>query len=196
MDEQSNITPEHKDDDDPQKGAAYISKVYDELRHLAAHHLANEHPGQTLEATALVNEAWLKLARDDERLFNDPHHFFCTAAKAMRRILIDNARRKKAPMHGGDLRRTLLTDAAPAESMPSDQLIALDEAMAELAEVAADAARLVELRFFAGFKHQEAAKIMGLTRSQADHLWVYARTWLFGAVSKNLSAMQGKKPLS
>jgi len=177
----------------PQPGNAFVSKVYNELRHLAAHRLANERPGQTLEATALVNEAWVKLAQEENRLYNDPNHFYCAAATAMRRILIDNARRKKTPKHGGDLCRTTLSDTAPAELMPSDELIALDEALAQLAEVSADAVRLIELRFFAGFKHQESAKIMGLTRGEADSLWAYARSWLFDAVKKNLSAMNTSK---
>lgn len=181
------------EDGKAQTGSVFVSRVYDELRHLAAHHLANERPGQTLEATALVNEAWLKLAQEDNRLFNDPHHFYCAAATAMRRILIDNARRKRTPKHGGDLHRTTLSDFVPAELMPSDELIALDEAMAQLAEVSADAVRLIELRFFAGFKHQESAKIMNLTRGEADSLWAYARSWLFDAVNKNLSAMNDPK---
>jgi len=180
-------------DEKPQAGDVFVTKVYNELRHLAAHRLSNERPGQTLEATALVNEAWVKLAQEENRRYNDPNHFYCAAATAMRRILIDNARRKKTPKHGGDLHRTTLNDVAPAELMPSDELIALDEAMAELAEVSSDAVRLIELRFFAGFKHQEAAKIMDLTRGEADSLWAYARSWLFDAVKKNLSAMHEPK---
>ncbi len=179
----------------PQKGEDFVALVYDELRRLAAHRLAIEYPGQTLEATALVNEAWLKLAHDDNRLFNDQQHFYCTAATVMRRILIDNARRKNRPKHGGELHRTTLKDVAPAELMPSDELIALDEALAQLAEVSTDAARLVELRFFAGFSHQEATKIMGVTRGVADGLWAFARSWLFDAVHNNLSAMQSPKSL-
>jgi RNA polymerase sigma factor (TIGR02999 family) len=173
----------------PRPGEDFIARVYQELRLLAAHDLANEQPGQTLGATALVHEAWLRLAQEQNRAFNDPHHFYCAAATAMRRILIDNARRKKAVKHGGDAHRTSLTGVAPAEVVPSDDLVALDEALAQLEEVSAEAARLVELRFFAGFRHQEAAEIMGLTRGQADDLWAYARAWLFDAVNKNLSAM-------
>ena len=180
-------------DGKPEPGEDFVSQVYSELRHLAAHYLANEHPGQTLEATALVNEAWLRLAKEQGLEFNDPHHFYCVAATAMRRILIDNARKKKTTKHGGDFHRTTLGDVAPAELMPTDDLIALDEALAQLAEVSADAAQLVELRFFAGFRHQDAAKIMGLTRGKADGLWAYARAWLFDALNKNLSAMHASK---
>jgi len=165
-----------------------LSFVYEELRLLAAHRLANERPGQTLDATALVHEAWLKLAHEHDRKFTDPNHFYCAAATAIRRILIDNARRKKSIKHGGDLHRITLDDAAPAELIPSDELIAVDEALAVLMEEDAEAARLVELRFFAGFGHQEAAKIMGLTRRQADSLWAYARAWLYDSVQKNLGA--------
>lgn len=165
-----------------------LSLVYEELRMLAAHRLANERPGQTLEATALVHEAWLKLANEHDRTFADPNHFYCAAATAIRRILIDNARRKKSIKHGGDLQRTTLGDVAPAELMQTDDLVALDEALAQLGEEDADAARLVELRFFAGFGHQEAAKIMSLTRRQADSLWAYARAWLYDSIQKNLGA--------
>lgn len=167
--------------------------VYEELRHLAAHYLANERPGQTLESTALVHEVWLKLEHEEKRKFNDPHHFYCAAAAAMRRILIDHARSKKTVKHGGNLFRTTLGDVASAEQMPTDDLIALDEALAELAEEDPDAVRLVELRFFAGFQHNEAAKIMGLSRKQADNLWAYARAWLYAAVQKKLGAMHAPK---
>lgn len=177
-----------QDDGTEHTAEEMLSLVYDELRHLAAHRLANERPGQTLEATALVHEAWLKLAHEDERRFADPNHFYCAAATAIRRILIDNARRKKSIKHGGDLLRTTLGDVAPAELMATDELVALDEALALLTEEDADAARLVELRFFAGFGHQESAKIMGLTRRQADSLWAYARAWLYDSVQKNLGA--------
>lgn len=178
---------------EPGTATELMPEVYEELRHLAAYYLTNERPGQTLDATALVHEAWLKLEHEVRRNFNDPHHFYCAAATAMRRILIDNARRKQTPKHGGDLHRTTLGEYAPAEQMPSDALIALDEALAQLAEEDPEAVRLVELRFFAGFGHQESAKIMGITRKSADGLWAYARAWLFNAVRQNLGAMHGAK---
>jgi RNA polymerase sigma factor (TIGR02999 family) len=167
--------------------------VYKELRQLAGHKLANERPGQTLEATALVHEAWLKLAHEEGRRYNNPKHFYCAAATAMRRILIDNARRKNAQKHGGDLCRTTLGDVAPAERMPTNDLVALDEALSQLAKEDPDAVQLVELRFFTGMRHQEAARLMGITRRQADGLWAYARAWLYDAVQTNLGAMHDSK---
>jgi len=172
----------------PPSASELLTAVYTELRRLAAHKLAQERPGQTLQATALVHEAWLRLVREEDRKWNDPQHFFCAAATAMRRILIDNARRKKSPKHGGGLQRMELDDAAPAELLPSDELLALDEALEKLAAEDVDAARLVELRCFAGLGHQEAAQVMGLTRREADGLWAYARAWLFEAIRKDLGA--------
>jgi RNA polymerase sigma factor (TIGR02999 family) len=162
--------------------------VYEELRRLAAQKLAQEKPGQTLQATALVHEAWLRLVREEDRQWQNPQHFFCAAATAMRRIIIENARRKNSRKHGGDLQRVSLTDVAPAELLPSDELLALDEALARLAAEDADAAKLVDLRFFAGLGHQEVAQLMGLTRREADGLWAYARAWLFEAVRKDFGA--------
>jgi len=162
--------------------------VYEKLRHLAAQKLAREKPGQTLQATALVHEAWLRLVREEERQWSNPQHFFCAAATAMRRILIENARRKKSPKHGGDLHRTNLDHVAPAELLPSEELLAVDEALSRLADEDADAARLVDLRFFAGLGHQEAAEIMSISRREADGLWAYARAWLFEAIRKDLGA--------
>jgi RNA polymerase sigma factor (TIGR02999 family) len=173
---------------DPKAAEELLPLVYDELRKLAAHKLAQERPGQTLQATALVHEAWLHLVREEDRKWNDSQHFFCAAATAMRRILIDNARRKKSPKHGGDLERVDLEDAAPAALLPSDELLALDEALEKLAAEDAEAARLVDLRCFAGFGHQEAAQVMGLTRREADGLWAYARAWLFEAMRKESGA--------
>jgi len=162
--------------------------VYDELRRLAAHKLAQERPGQTLQATALVHEAWLRLVREEDRSWNDSTHFFCAAATAMRRILIENARRKKSAKHGGDLVRVNLENVAPAVPVRSEELLALDEALERLAVEDADAARFVDLRCFAGLGHQEAAQIMGLSRGEADALWAYARAWLFEALRKESSA--------
>ena len=172
----------------PREPAELLPLVYAELRQLAAQKLAQEKPGHTLQATALVHEAWLRLEREHNRTWQNPQHFFCAAATAMRRILIENARRKHSPKHGGDLHRTGLNHVAPAELIPSDELLALDEALARLAEEDGDAAKLVDLRFFAGLSHQETAHIMGLTRREADGLWAYARAWLFEAVRKDLGA--------
>ncbi|HRZ45983.1 MAG TPA: sigma-70 family RNA polymerase sigma factor [Candidatus Paceibacterota bacterium] len=168
--------------------------VYEELRQLAAHKLAQERPGQTLQATALVHEAWLRLVREEDRKWHDSKHFFCAAATAMRRILIDNARRKKSPKHGGGLDRVSLDDVVAPVPVRSEELLALDEALEKLAAEDPDAARLVDLRCFAGLGHQEAAQIMGLTRREADGLWAYARAWLFEALRKDAGA--NRHPLS
>ncbi len=185
-----NVPPQQQqvESDGPQSAAELLPLVYTELRRLAAARLSHEKPGQTLQATALVHEAWLRLERERDRKWHDPQHFFCAAATAMRRILIDNARRKKSPKHGGDLQRVDLDDAAPAELLRSDELLALDEALEKLAAEDADAARLVDLRCFAGLGHQEAAQLMGLTRRDADGLWAYARAWLFEAMREELGA--------
>lgn len=153
--------------------------VYEELRRLAAHELAHETPGQTLQATALVHEAWLRLTRAEDRNYNGSRHFFYAAAEAMRRILVDNARRKRRVRHGGELRRIPLNESIPSPGpMPPDELLAMDEAIEGLAREDPEAARLVKLRFFAGLGHQESASIMGVTRGYADGLWSFARAWL------------------
>jgi RNA polymerase sigma factor (TIGR02999 family) len=167
--------------------SAMLPVVYEELRRLAAQRLAQERPGQTLQATALVHEAWLRLASEKDRKWQDPQHFFCAAATAMRRILIENARRKNCPKHGGGLQRVNLEDVAPADQLPSEELLALDEALEKLAAEDADAARLVDLRYFAGLGHQEAARLMGIGRREADGLWAYARSWLFKEMKGTLN---------
>jgi RNA polymerase sigma factor (TIGR02999 family) len=161
--------------------------VYDELRHLAAHKLSHEKPGQTLQATALVHEAWLRLVDGQEREWQGSRHFFFAAAEAMRRILIESARRKQCVKHGGQMQRVNLEDVTPASPMKPEELLALDEALARLAEEDAEAGRLVELRFFAGLGHQEAAEVMGITRRTADGLWAYARAWLFAEMREEES---------
>ena len=156
--------------------------VYDELRRLAAQKLAQEKPGQTLQATALVHEAYLRLVDPGgERPWNNRVHFLAAAAEAMRRILIDRARDRKRLKRGGDRRRqdldleSLLEDDAPA-----DDLIDLDEAIARLAEIDAQAAALVKLRLFAGLTIEQAASALGISRRTAERDWTFARTWLFG----------------
>ena len=158
--------------------AELLPVVYEELRRLAAARLAHEQPGHTLQPTALVHEAWLKLAGQERRKWGDARHFFFAAATAMRQILIENARRKARAKRGGHLHRTELRDSALAIPAKSDELLALDEALERLAVEDAPAARLVELRCFGGFGHQEAARLMGISRRAADELWAYARAWL------------------
>jgi RNA polymerase sigma factor (TIGR02999 family) len=176
---------------DPKAAEELLPLVYEELRRLAARKLAQERPGQTLQATALVHEAWLRLVSEEDRQWKSPQHFFCAAATAMRRILIDNARRKKSSKHGGDLRRVDLDDVGLAQLLRPDELLALDEALEQLAAEDASAARLVDLRYFAGLGHQEAAQLMGLSRREADGVWAYARAWLFEAMRKESGANRG-----
>jgi RNA polymerase sigma factor (TIGR02999 family) len=156
--------------------------VYEELRRLAARQLAHERPGQTLSPTGLVHEAYLRLAGDAAHDWDSRGHFFAAAAEAMRRILVENARRKKRHKHGGGRQRVPLDAvAAPAEA-PSDDLLALDEALALLAAADPVKARLVELRFFAGLSVEDAARCLGISRATADRYWAYARAWLYEKV--------------
>jgi RNA polymerase sigma factor (TIGR02999 family) len=162
---------------DLQAAAQLLPLVYDELRKLAATKLTQEKPGQTLDATALVHEAYLRLVGPAQpRLYQDRGHFFAAAAAAMRCILIDNARRKQTSKHGGGRQRQQLeTLAAP---QPEDELLALDEALQKLASVDPVKARLVELRYFAGLTGEQAAQVLGISPATADRYWAYARSWL------------------
>jgi RNA polymerase sigma factor (TIGR02999 family) len=168
---------------DPQAAAELLPLVYDELRKLAAARLAEERPGQTLQPTALVHEAYVRLVSPEpDRHWNGRGHFFAAAAEAMRRILVEAARRKQAGKHGGDRRRVdLLED--PAAPAPADELLALDEALTRLDQHDPAAARLVKLRFFAGLSHQQAADALGVSRGSADRLWAVARAWIVRRMS-------------
>jgi RNA polymerase sigma factor (TIGR02999 family) len=161
-----------------QNAGELLPLVYEELRRIAAVRLAHEKPGQTLDPTALVHEAWLRLATHGEQSWPDSRHFFFAAATAMRRILIENARRKARLKHGGGLEQVELTDTALAVPLPSEDLLALDEALERFSQLEPQAARLVELRYFGGLQHQEAAEMLGITRREADRLWAFARAWL------------------
>ncbi|HZY83444.1 MAG TPA: ECF-type sigma factor [Gemmataceae bacterium] len=162
---------------DPQAASQLLPLVYDELRRLAAARLAREAPGQTLDATALVHEAYLRLVGPaDDRRWNDRGHFFAAAAESMRRVLIDSARRKLAQKRGGGLQRQPLDGvAAPG---PDEELLALDEALQKLAAADPLKARLVELRYFAGLTGEQAAAALGISPTTADRHWAYARAWL------------------
>ena len=153
--------------------------VYGELRKLAAARMAGEAPGQTLQATALVHEAWLRLGGDSQPRWDNRSHFFAAAAEAMRRILIDNARRKNCQCHGGGLERTSLDGLELAASMEDDQLLALNEALDRLAEHDSRKALVVKLRFFAGLTNEQAARVMGVSEPTVKRHWAYARAWLF-----------------
>jgi len=163
---------------DSQAAEKLLPLVYEELRRLAGHKLAHENPGQTLQATALVHEAYLRLVgTETPRVYRDRAHFFTAAATAMRRILIDNARRKKADKRGGQLRREPLNDLADMK-MDDDELLALSEAMQKLAAQDPLKAQLVELRYFAGLTRDQAAEVLRISTSTADRDWAYARAWL------------------
>ncbi len=152
--------------------------VYDELRRLAAAKLAREKPGQTLQATALVHEAWLRVYGSDEQRWESKTHFFGAAAEAMRRILVGNARRKNAQKRGGAPDKADLDCSQIAAPAPDEQLLALDEALADLTREDPQAAQLVKLRFFVGLTHREAAAALGVTHTLADRLWLFAKAWL------------------
>jgi RNA polymerase sigma factor (TIGR02999 family) len=163
--------------------------VYDELRRLAAQKLAQEAPGQTLQATALVHEAYLRLAGPDgDRCWNGRTHFFRAAADAMRRILVDRAREKHSQKRGGAWRQVDLDQAAAVVHDPAEDVAAVSEALDLLSEHDAVKAELVKLRFFAGLSVEEAAEILGISRATADRYWRYAKTWLYCALTRGSKA--------
>ncbi len=169
---------------DPSAAERLLPLVYDELRNLAAVRLANESPGQTLQPTALVHEAYLRLVSPaDAGRWDHRGHFFAAAAEAMRRILVDAARRKRTEKHGGHHHRVELTDVAVNPKAFDEKLLALDAALTRLAAEDPVAARVVELRHFAGLSIEEAATALGLSRATAYRHWTYARAWLRDAVS-------------
>jgi RNA polymerase sigma factor (TIGR02999 family) len=164
---------------DPRAAAELLPLVYDELRKLAAARLADEKPGQTLQATALVHEAYLRLVGEDPgKPWNGRGHFFAAAAEAMRRILVGSARRKGRIRHGGGLRRADLRDEEVAAPTDDEQILLLDDALTRLAEARPQAAELVQLRFFAGLTLEETAPILDVSPRTARRLWAFARAWL------------------
>jgi RNA polymerase sigma factor (TIGR02999 family) len=164
---------------DPHAANELLPLVYEELRKLAAQKMAHEPAGQTLQATALVHEAWLRLGGDDQPKWQNRAHFFAAAAEAMRRILIDNARRKKFLRHGGGAERVPLDGLELAAGMEDEQLLALHEALNRLAEHDAQKAELVKLRFFTGLTNEQAAEVLGVSEPTVKRHWAYARAWLF-----------------
>lgn len=164
---------------DPSASDELLPLVYEELRILARRRLANEKPGQTLQATVLVHEAWLRLVGPDVDLhWNGRAHFFGAAALAMQRILVENARRKNRLKAGGNYQRIELSESAAVVRGPSVDVLAIDEALGKLAQQDPRKAELVRLRFFAGLTLAEAAKVLGVSASTADNDWAYAKTWL------------------
>jgi RNA polymerase sigma factor (TIGR02999 family) len=173
---------------DPHAGSQLLPLVYDELRKLAAQRLAGEKPGQTLQATALVHEAYLRLVASpqgepqEEPPWDSRGHFFAAAAEAMRRILVESARRKGRVKHGGGLQRVDLDDQDVPVRPPPEEIVALDEALTRLAAEDAEAARVVQLHFFAGLSLEQAAEALGVSRATAYRQWSYARAWLRCAI--------------
>ena len=159
--------------------------VYQELRRLAAHNMANETANQTLQPTALVHEAWLKLVGVEDRKYRGRDHFFAAAAEAMRRILIDNARGKRAQRHGGGQERVDVEDIELASEMPEDDLLALNDALEKLATLDKQKAELVKLRFFIGLTLEETAKLLGVSLATAKRHWAFARAWLYAEIRAN-----------
>src|SRR6185436_15436139 len=158
--------------------AQLLSLVYTELKRIAAHKMAGEAPGNTLQPTALVHEAWMKLVGDGDPHFENRAHFFSAAAEAMRRILVDSARRRHSAKRGSSAAREELKEEHWVEHGPSDELLAVDEALDILAKEDPVAANLVKLRYFAGMNMNEVATTMGMSLRSAEALWTYARAWL------------------
>jgi RNA polymerase sigma factor (TIGR02999 family) len=169
---------------DPHAAAQLLPLVYDELRKLAAQRLAREGPGQTLQATALVHEAYVRLVgpKKDQQ-WSGRGHFFAAAAEAMRRVLVERARRKGSRKHGGGRRQVDLDEAVSCTPGPADELLSLDEALDKLAAEDPRKAELVKLRYFTGLSVQEAADVLGVSRATADRWWAYAKAWLYCAIS-------------
>src|SRR5690349_1314161 len=163
---------------------ALLPLVYDGLRRLAAWHLANERPGQTLQATALVHEAYLRLVGKGDPQWEGQRHFFAAAAEAMRRILVENARRKKRLKRGGHLERVDFEETEIPSPMPDDDLLAMDEALNQLAAIEPRAAELVKLCFFVGLTQEQAAKQLGISVSTVERTWTFARAWLFREIER------------
>ena len=164
--------------------------VYAELRKLAAARMAQESPGQTLQPTALVHEAWLRLVGDENPKFDGRAHFFAAAAEAMRRILIDNARRKRALRHGGGQARVDLQEVEIAAAARDDELLAVHEALDKLAAEDNGLAELVKLRFFVGLTNKESAEVLGVSEPTVERRWAFARAWLYREIQSPFSASE------
>jgi RNA polymerase sigma factor (TIGR02999 family) len=174
---------------DLQAADKLLPLVYEELRELAARKMANEVAGQTLQPTALVHEAWLRLVGKENPKFENRSYFFAAAAEAMRRILIDNARRKRALRHGGGQQRVEFDEVnlASPDRCEDDQLLAVNEALDKLAAHSKPEAELVKLRYFVGMTLEEAAEVLGISARTADNYWAHARAWLFRELKRQKS---------
>jgi RNA polymerase sigma factor (TIGR02999 family) len=172
---------------EPKAAGELLPLVYEELRKLAVVRMANERPGQTLQATALVHEVWLKIAGDGHQQFANRRHFFKAAAGAMQQILVDNARRKQRPKHGANLVGEELHESRIAMSVPSEELLAVNDALASLALEDPQAAEVVRMRYFVGMTVPEIADALGLAPRTVDRHWAFARAWLKRTIRKSLS---------
>jgi RNA polymerase sigma factor (TIGR02999 family) len=182
------------DHGDPHAAGELLPLVYDELRRLAAQKLAREKPGQTLQPTALLHEAYLRLVgKGEEVRWGGRGHFFAAAAEAMRRILVENARRKRRLKRGGGRQRVDLQQVEAVSDAPPEDLLALDEALDLLAAEDGQKAELVKLRFFAGLSVEEAARCLGISRATADRYWAYARAWLYDRLRGSGNSTSGEK---
>jgi RNA polymerase sigma factor (TIGR02999 family) len=169
---------------DPVAAERLLSHVYLQLRALAAAKMNHEAPGQTLQPTALVHEAWVRLGLGEGARFTSRAYFFAAAGEAMRRILVEVARRKKRLKHGGNLERVDIENVALAAPLPDDNLLAVDEALTRLAEFEPRAAELVNLCYFVGLTQEQAAKELGVSLSTVERKWAYARAWLYREIQK------------
>lgn len=161
--------------------------VYDELRRLAAARMAQESPGQTLQATALVHEAWLRLTGGEDTVWNSRGHFFGAAAEAMRRILIERARKKGRVRHGGELQQVDLAQVTVATQDCDDVIVAVHEALEKLAAESPQNAEIVKLRYFGGLEHAEIAEVLGVSEPTVRRHWTYARSWLYAEIKSQLT---------
>jgi RNA polymerase sigma factor (TIGR02999 family) len=169
---------------DTQAAAKLLPLIYEELRVLAAQKMSHELPGQTLQATALVHEAYIRLVGEETSNWDSSGHFFAAAAEAMRRILVDNARRKRSIRHGGNRQKLSLTEDFLAIEDPKDDLLALNEALDKLANEDPKLAELIKLRYFAGLTLEQIAKMMGIGRRTADRYWALGRAWLYQEITQ------------
>jgi len=182
--------------DDAKRAGELLPLLYDELRRIAAHKMANEAPGHTLQPTALVHEAWLRLAGAGEPSWQNRAHFFSAAAEAMRRILVESARRKHRLKRGGQLERVDIEAVDLPLPLPDEELLALDEALDRLTAFDARAAEVVKLCFFVGLTQERTARELGVSVSTVERLWAFARAWLFREVQKERDLGVGRVSLS
>jgi RNA polymerase sigma factor (TIGR02999 family) len=179
---------------DPTAAEELLPLVYDELRRLAAHKMANEAAGHTLQPTALVHEAWLRLVGNQNPLWNGRAHFFGAAAEAMRRILVENGRRKRAARHGGGQARLDIHEIELAAPAQEDELLAVHDALDQLAARDSRKAELVKLRYFVGLTTEDAAEVLGISIPTADRWWNFSRAWLFETIEHERKHPPGSEP--